>query len=92
MASLLLPMWVVMPLAQLFTSKEFAPLDEKGVKKAHTHIDRLAPHLTYEVNSTLNDMLNTNTTPAAWWDELREKTLKIGWMYKILLYFWAQLC
>lgn len=78
MASLFLPMWVVMPLAQLFTSQEFAPLDEKSVKKARTHIDRLAPHLTHEVNSTLNDMLTTNTTPAAWWDELREKTLKIG--------------
>ena len=78
MSSLFLPLWVVMPLAQLFTSKEFAPLDEKGVKNAHTQIDRLTPHVTCEINHELKDMLTANTTPAVWWDELHAKMLKIG--------------
>lgn len=75
MASLLLPMWVVMPLAQLFTSAQFIELNDKGQVKSRAVIERLAPHLNPAMVHTLTDMLHANTAPCVWWEELEKKTL-----------------
>lgn len=74
LAALLLPLWVVMPLAQLFTGKEFVELDTKGVSRLRMQLDTLNQHIDPLVAQQLNDLLAANTAPAVWWEALEKKT------------------
>ena len=74
LAALLLPLWVVMPMAQLFASKEFVELDAKGVSRARMQIDTVNQHIDPLVAQQLNDLLAANIAPAAWWETLEKKT------------------
>ncbi len=78
LVSLMLPLWAVMPLAQLFTSKKYVELDHNGVKHMQMHLATLSPHLHKDLTEKLKTLLIENTTPSAWWEALENQTKGIS--------------
>lgn len=78
LVSLMLPLWAVMPLAQLFTSKKYVELNNSAVKHMQMHLSTLAPHLDKDLTEKLNALLRENTVPCAWWETLETRTKGIS--------------
>lgn len=78
LVSLMLPLWAVMPLAQLFTSKKYVELNNSAVKHMQMHLATLAPHLDKDLTEKLNAFLRENTVPCAWWETLETRTKGIS--------------
>lgn len=74
-ASLCLPLWVIMPLLQATRSKHFTGLDRETRQRWEGVVGNLQSCVAAHHTTELAEMLHANTTPWAWWDEL-EKSLR----------------
>ena len=74
LAALLLPLWAIMPLAQLFTSKTFVQLDNNAAKRLRIHIEHLSPYMDPDMAAKLSQLLRENMVPTQWWEDLETRT------------------